>query len=564
MKALRNFNGVTALTEWAEVELRSICDLESGAPEYELALQFHSELLVLCRQYESSSAPQDLSPVVQRINELTGVALESARSQLFVANSADVRYDLRSLYADDVDYLEDIPLESPSGQDDVAPRSPHSGGPATHPWWVDLEAVISAALHLRTYDPAIQRTFHTVASIGRQATKCLSRSILEGGTDSEAALAAVTADFDAVASTVPPEAMTRLLQVDGEFAGDPSTEYLPYPRTLSANESTADLPQIALDYSAFGRRLRFPYTDVVRGASSEVGKTLAAWRQFEGAGIGLQVLAGWVRALGVGASVKTCAVCYRHVASRARCAEHATKTHETRAARLAKRALPLYTRKLRELAAADDVLQSPTFMRASQTPTFRQCALSHGILDEDVVRNLAELASYLAGFEKLLSPDQAADMQELFGAFLLQAKASTLLPPPRSDAEEKVRAALHGRLLALISVPGFFQAWFTGHVPRLYDSPVPRRRSYDSRHPMARQASIDLRVLRQHLLMQRAWDEAISEYRSNAMPDVEKLVAMREEGKSLAQIGKRFGLSYESIRTMLMRPTNNRVRNRLP
>jgi hypothetical protein len=559
------------------MELRAVCDLQSSAPEFQLAMRFHQELATECQDPSLWSSPSGLTPLIDKLNELATEALSIARSSFCSATSLHVRYLLAS--DEEVNQLPDLDLEGFLSSDVAAPskrdRSARQAAAvrrtqrelgACNPWNVHFGPITAAPMSLRAYDLSVQRRLIEIVPKARVVHQYVLDVVLgRASSDDVRANANVAgAELDLAREHLPVGSIDSICAFD--FAMSAYKHGLCFPRTIGSQESVNDLLELASGYAFFGSVLRFPHGAALLGDSRNVKEAERLWKQFESAGRALQVLAGWIRGLTISGFERTCSICYRHVASRVRCAEHATKSHETREGRLAKHVRPGYLRRLEVLITASHIRDNLRLSYVGGSPSwsdFAQHARRCGIRD-DLIARFAELAVFLRAFRDLLNQEQADEMEHLFCNLLQQARSFAALPEPSTGAERKSRDDLYDSLRDLISPPGFFKAWFTGRTPLLAGPPPPARRGFDTRHPIARNGAVDSETLRRQVLMQRAWDEATREYRARAMPDAQEIRRLREEeGLSYAKIGSRFGLSHESIRTALRRRSGNRARNRL-
>jgi hypothetical protein len=502
--------------------------------------------------------------------------LSTARSSFCAATSLDVRHVLA--IDEEIDQLPDLDPED-FFSDPAVPGEEHgsrrqSVRPASrsrkrkigayNPFNEVFDALTAAPVALRTYDISIQQGLINIAPKCRVLLGYI-KDVIDGlyiPDQVHSEVQAIDAEVELARQRFPAGSVKLICEFDFEVArhGEDGC----FPRTIGEQESEEDLLELARAYAFVGSTLRYPHLDALTGKPKPVAEAKRLWTEFESAGRALQVLAGWIRGLSTSRSAPTCSICYRHIASRVRCAEHTTKTHETREGRLGKRVRPNYLERLKKLEAMPhgQNLQRVGVKAGIATRDLEEYFRGKGTENDEWIGRFEQLAEFLGGFRDL-SAAQAEDMLDLFGDLLTQAGSFAALPRPRTSDERKKYAALQDALRQLVSPIGFLKAWFTGRTPLVAGMPAASRRGYDTRHPIARGRPVGVLTLTRQLLMQRAWDEAIGEYLARAMPTADQVRVLRGEGLSYAKIGERFKLSHEGVRIALARRADARARNRL-
>ena len=534
------------------METYTICDITSSEPEFLLAINVHRELSRLLvsstcttsksRKNADRHMKRDNVVLFREINRLTTSVLKIAHQSRLSAISYQVEY-IFELSRKKNDYVCIRP-------DDILDRF---FGP-----------MISSAMFLRDHSWTDQIRFvHLAATIYRMRNL---EQTLEQSPEEIKEITVLYNQLERAKTKFSVEIMEAIRGLEISCLEALSNVTYCLPRIISSGDSPSDLCETARYYGVFGATLRFPYLNVMSGQANDVESTRASWKRFEGAGRALQVLGGWIRALGSKSELPLCAVCYRHVETKVRCVDHATKTHETREGRLGKRVRPRYIKQLRDIMSSyymDSHVLDNVFSLSSSGSILYEAADASGLNHTGFRDRAVELARYLRQFRGSVNWEQAAEIENLFEKLVFRVKHFYLLPEARTHEELKYRQQTLDLLRDLLSPKGFFRCWFTGYIPAVCSIPQTLMRAHDRRHPIANGVPVDRATLQRHLLMQRAWDEAEVAYVREAMPDAAVINPLLYEGLGFSEIGNRVGLTHQSIRTNLRRPNAQRKRNRL-
>ena len=313
------------------------------------------------------------------------------------------------------------------------------------------------------------------------------------------------------------------------------------------------LKEVAESLWNFGSDLLPPNGLTLRGNPRERLKARNAWMLYQSCGTALKILGGWVRAIAHVPNERFCDLCYRHAATKKRCAEHATSSHETREGRLGKKIKPYY------LARADSLKRQTSIRRclASQIVQFNYLE-ENTILDAAVLSlglkpelqgRAKTLASQLQLLRHLLNESMQKLVQSNFLKILSIATEIYELPIGNSMDSERQRQREVARANELLSMKGFFRCWFIGPRSKEGESGPPRL-AFDTRHPLLVDDEVDPATLALQLLHQRAWHEAEQAFHLENLPEGQQVNNLVHDGFTLKEIAVKLHYSYSGLRAM--------------
>lgn len=330
------------------------------------------------------------------------------------------------------------------------------------------------------------------------------------------------------------------------------------PISISTTFDASELILAAEAYGDLGLEMQLPIAASLEGPEADRQRARTAWTEYGECGLALRVLGGWIRALSLTHRKPTCAICYRHVATFSRCTEHATKTHETREARLGMKVRPSYLSLVRLLGRTALVKAAlGANLVSNQSRSEAQIEAAALMVSEPQVRQRAlALGAQLQLLQAVFNPVHLSLVTELFAALLSRADEVFALPAARSFADSAQAARRRERALEEVSLKGFFRAWF-GYAS---STDSVQHYGFDARHPVMT-GPLDASFLPRQLLQQRAWEEAFDEYVKDAMPSHSAIERQLAGGLSYAEAAKMYGVSHQSLRATVRRGSE-RKRNR--
>jgi hypothetical protein len=339
-----------------------------------------------------------------------------------------------------------------------------------------------------------------------------------------------------------------------------------FPRQISQMESAEELQELASYYEALGKHLSFHLADCAVGPPDQCSKVALGWSRFNGAGLALRIISGWLRALSTTDIERLCSICYRHASLKSRCDVHATKTHETREGRLGKRMQKYYLARLAELETFGGIRRRINYSKSRFTVDERSLfsVAFRNKLMEPYASRLIELETQLQSYYVLLNDQQRSKVEEIFRGIVNAVLELHNLPSPRTLNEIKSRQEVITTVMDLTCMKGFLRAWFGVNWPPKIGNVKVQIADVDRRHPVVTGASISQDQLIRNLISHRAWMEAEASFIDKFMPSKDVITPLRDAGHDFFEIARMLGVSHTTVRTNLNRESGQRVRNRLP
>lgn len=340
-----------------------------------------------------------------------------------------------------------------------------------------------------------------------------------------------------------------------------SIDHWAIPIDVSRNASPSDLRFVAELFRIFGEALKIPCELHLRGAVAEMAAAESGRTMYEGAGVAFKVLSAWLMAAGVIDNRSKCSICYRHCSAISRCSIHATKQHETRDARLAKEIWPHYVSLFNALSqdkfihqmlggrlswsdhASDAMLQAARNTEISPESLRKAIVLANQLRELAVVMNLAMLC----------------EVEALFSDVLHAVRSVEQLPKPTGDMEKYARQRQNHAAKELLSLKGFFRAWWgSGRYSPEIDL---KMRGIDRDHPVARGSALASIDVPRALLEERAWRDAEQEFKRVKLPTSNEVNRYLKSGLSKTQIASDLGIALSTVYRILERGRKRRKRN---
>jgi hypothetical protein len=333
------------------------------------------------------------------------------------------------------------------------------------------------------------------------------------------------------------------------------------PIQISVAATSDDLRLVAEAFRRFGRDVRIPAYLSVEGNATQLRLANVALAKYHGAGLAFQMLSAWVMATDMIAERRQCSICYRHTSAIFRCVEHATKTQETREARLGKRVRPLYESHFTALAQVKRikaVLTDSLWIPDSVNDEMQNAAECTG-LSAPAKNRAIYLAKQLRVVLPILNNEMAQRIEQLFGAILAKAWEAERQPPPVGADQRGFIERQRESVSELLSLKGFLRAWCgTGRFsPEVSLTML----GFDRDHPVAKGCAIDGAIVQRTLLEQRAWEEAFAAFLSSAPPTAAQIEALLLAGHSKKLIAAEMGISLATVYNTLNRGGGPTKRN---
>lgn len=314
-----------------------------------------------------------------------------------------------------------------------------------------------------------------------------------------------------------------------------------------------DLLFIAEAYRRIGDAFIVPFELRLLGTERQVSDAQAARLRYESSGVGLQALAAWMKALDVIDGSRQCSICYRHASAISRCSTHATKTHETRAARLGKRIRPKYLARLRryiKMRPVKRLLQSGLSWREEANAEMLAAA-ERASLGPMTHRRAVVLANQLRGLLIVMSDDMQAAAERLFGSILSTASMVEAQRPPVHLREVRARENQRQAAKELLSIKGFFRAWCgSGRFSPEIDLAM---LGFDRDHPIVEGRALAGSDIPMLMVSQRAWAEATERFLASTAPSAADVHRILRLGNNKQAAADQLGIALSTVYKILQR-----------
>ena len=331
----------------------------------------------------------------------------------------------------------------------------------------------------------------------------------------------------------------------------------PFAVALPGNASDDVLMKAAegyrdLRWSLHQRLVRRPVGD-----DSECRRAQRAWAVYGDCAMACQVIASWLSALGAAGPGSRCEFCYRHRGTRRRCHEHTVPESMTPEARVGQVLAKPFVLRVQALTANPEIrmaLAAERDARALDLGAMRaQAQLAQ--VPTWLQDQAALLASQLRTLWPILGNRLALEVETLFAAMLHEVSLCCGGMP--LGTPKKVRGFKDLRTLSaeLLTFRGFLMLWWGRGRPFRPLKLVGL--GHDPAYPQMRYSVIDSSVAHS-FLRQRAWLEVEEEFLTSTTLDLDRVIALRVEGKSLRKIAVLLGCSHEKIRKLLTGPVEKR------
>ena len=333
------------------------------------------------------------------------------------------------------------------------------------------------------------------------------------------------------------------------------------PIEIAVAATSDDLRLVGEAFRRFGRTVQIPAYLSVSGKSTPLRLAEAALARYHGAGLAFQTLSAWVMATDIIGERRQCSICYRHTSAIFRCVEHATKTQETREARLGKRVRPLYESQFAVLAQVKQikaVLIDSLWIPDSVNDEMQSAAERTGLSAHAKTRAIY-LAKQLRVVFPILNTEMVQRVEQLFSAILAKSWEAERQPLPIGGDQRRFIERQNESVLELLSLKGFLRAWCgTGRFsPEVSLTML----GFDRDHPVVKGYAIDSSIVQRTLLEQRAWEESLAAFLSYAPPAAAKINELILAGHSKMQIAAEMGMSLATVYNILNRGNEPRKRN---
>ncbi|WP_213959578.1 hypothetical protein [Variovorax sp. dw_954] len=335
------------------------------------------------------------------------------------------------------------------------------------------------------------------------------------------------------------------------------------PIAIPATLSQDDLRFVAGAFGGLGRTLNVPFELRFAGSGRDLKNARAARLRYESAGVGFQILSAWMTALDVIDEVRHCSICYRHASAISRCSVHATKTQETKVARLGKKVRPSYQQKLLAYSRAAPIkkLFRTGLSWTGEVTDDMEVAASLTGLSFLARRRALVLAGQLRELRVVMNKDIQIAAAQLFGSILAVAVSIEEQPAPVGDWETRIRERERLALKELLSIKGFFKAWCGQgrYSPEVNLCML----GFDRDHPVAKGGALAGTVIPRTLIKQRAWSEAATEFKAANLPTVRDVNRILQRGGSKHAVASELGVGLSTVYKILKRGRTQRKRQYL-
>ena len=358
---------------------------------------------------------------------------------------------------------------------------------------------------------------------------------------------------------------TALENLDTFYGCLEGVSIYPYalPIGLPLTLADDDLLFAAEAFRRIGNEFMLRVDIMFQGADGDVRQANAAKLQFESAGIGLQILSAWMKALDVLNGARLCSICYRHASAISRCSTHATKTHETSDARLGKKIRPLYQSRLQSYWETDPVrrLLRNDFYQPENASAELKAAAGRTNLATMTCHRALVLAIQLRGLLAVMNSDMQASAERLFESILNVAAVVEKQPPPGSVRERRVHDQRWQAAKELLSIKGFFKAWCgSGRYSADIDLMM---LGFDRDHPAVKGRALPSNEVPKLMVRQRAWTEAVSEFTAAKAPSAQDVYRILGQGYDKQAVAQQLGIALSTVYKILRRGDNPRRRQYL-
>lgn len=543
----------------ADLEVGAVINTHTPALQEKLAAKLHAclrenflrnaaNLTLPKRRQHAMLALRKL--VADQVNRATDVRLNLALSAFRTAMSANVIYVFGDSSSDD---------EDGNAVDDSSQL----------PFMRHHDDAIEAAIRLRN----LQSNEQWAALNACEAIQAEWLAGLNAGdrnpAEVEASRSRAESTLKGWVSELPPGAFVQVEQFFYSMAFG-GVEHDALPIRVADDLGVDELRRIAEAHWEFGSAMRFFDDVAIEGKPLERRKAQLAWTRYAAHGLCFKVLGAWLRSASIEEAQGTCAICYRHLATKTRCAEHSTATHETREGRLGRVVRPKYLAKVRELSVQPEVKSSlDAWIRPERLirPEIRYAVEKGMKVKGSVLDRCMLLADQLNRLEHVFTAERQSDARTLFRQIVDVAteyatdRDSLVLSASTRDKRGQ-RAGLADRAIELLSLKGFFSAWF-GSIPDLVLQTRVKAFGFDSRHPCVRGPLVP-NGLAAHLLRQRAWEEAFQEVWLRKNPTKEMVIKAKETAGSVRAAALALGISVAKLYKIKDGPDDpSRLRNRI-
>ena len=325
----------------------------------------------------------------------------------------------------------------------------------------------------------------------------------------------------------------------------------PLAIALPLNASNEMLRQAAESYSVLSWRLS---TSLVRnpvGDRLECQHARRAWSTYDECAKACRVVASWLSALGATGPESRCEFCYRHRVTRLRCRVHTVPESVTPEARLGRILAQPFVMRVQALTAISDIR---TALAADLSPYALELDPMLGQaraaqIPASLQRPAAVLATQLRRLWPVFGKWQAREVEILFAAMVDSVKACHGETHAQTVEDDKRFTAQRKRSTDLLTLTGFLRLWWGSGKP--FKPFGLEGQGHDPANPQLLSNALDSSIAHA-FLRQRAWIEVSAELMAATTLEIDQVLALKAEGKSLRQIARILGCSHEKIRKLLV------------
>lgn len=324
----------------------------------------------------------------------------------------------------------------------------------------------------------------------------------------------------------------------------------PLAIALPGNASDDDLLQAAEGYRVLRWCLQEDLVQRPVGDDLECRRARRAWTAYCDCAMACQVIASWLSALGATGPGARCEFCYRHRVTRRRCREHTVPESVTPEARMGQVLAKPFVLRVQVLTSVPEIRIALAADRAPHALDLSAMLVQAQLAQVPVTlqHQAAVLASQLRTLWPVLGSRLAHEVEMLFAAMVNAVKACHGETGAKSLRQEASFRAQRRRSAELLTLSGFLRLWWGTGMPITSFKLVGR--GHDPAHPHMRSGVIDSSVAHA-FLRQRAWLEVGHELVTSTTVDLDRVIALQADGKSLRQMAMLLGCSHEKIRKLL-------------
>ena len=577
--------GLSTIVGSARLEVEGWLDTQSVDDEHADARAIHLNLLAVASRHN----PGDQRPsLIERINEHAENVLLSATTVLTVLQRPDLTYVCRvPSNTDEPDdhlsgdfqtvHLVD-PLAALRAIGDLRREAPNTQLAAMrlHESLCEQEEAVRgvAMAHLNAEDrpwawlgspshktvPPLQVGEGNLSARIKQLTAAQVEKLVSAGAERD--LRKARRSVSALAGAAP-AALSEICAEIGQMLQSVGYGWSPNALVVQHDIADSDCGVIARGYDNLARKLRLDASIKIKGKGAK--GAITARHNVARCRRSLEVLAGWIRALGSKKLALRCHYCYRHRATKLRCHVHSVKTRITPDARRGAAVHPLYLEAFAALVhqpAERDALQASLQVNVEEQRGVEPAVRALGVPTE-LVFQASKLVVQLNRLRPALGVTLEGTKDSILTALCDLGAKAYRRTPGRTRDESKEQLDARDAIKALLTLRGFLIVWCATGRPFPRSLPCLEAYERDPAHPVTRNHSLAESEIAMGFLLERAWLEAEADLRRQNEIDYRDALKMIDGGMSYDAIAAHYGCNHGTIKDVLERGDVPRKRARL-